>query len=262
MIAHMRLSRAVVCPPASSFANGLTSSGALGRPHLPEALYQHQQYCRALAECGLAITALHPDEAYPDGTFVEDTAVVAEQVAVLARPGAPSRAGEVSAVGAALRDLTSALEWIEPPGTLDGGDVCQVESRFLIGVSARTNEAGAAQLTRILSRHGYSAFTVDIRNHGKLLHLKSGIAYLGDNRFVVAPGFPQIDALEGYTRLEVDAEEAYAANCVRVNDEVFLAAGYPRLAARLEDLGYTVRLLNVSEFQKMDGGLSCLSIRF
>jgi dimethylargininase len=258
----MRFSRAVVCAPTSTFADGLTASGALGRPHLPRALRQHADYCRALEGCGLELTALSPDERYPDGTFVEDTAVVAPRVAILSRPGAESRTGEVSAVAAALRQLMSNLETIESPGTLDGGDVCQVEEHFLIGISGRTNEAGAEQLAQILVRHGYSASTVDIRGRGSLLHLKSGIAYLGDERFVAAPSLPRIEALAGYTRLEVDPAEAYAANCIRVNDKVLVPMGYPRIASRLSALGYSVLLLEVSEFQKMDGGLSCLSIRF
>jgi dimethylargininase len=258
----MRFSRAIVCAPAATFANGLTSSGALGRADVRKALGQHGEYCRALMECGLQITALPPDEKYPDGTFVEDTAVVAERVAVVTRPGAESRAGEVSAVAAVFRSFTLQLEKIEVPGTLDGGDVCQVGEHFLIGISGRTNEAGAAQLAGILQRHGYAASTVDIRDHGGLLHLKSGIAYLGDKRFVVSPNFPRINALQGYTRLEVAAAEAYAANCIRVNDEVLVPAGYPRITAHLKDLGYTVRLLDMSEYRKMDGGLSCLSIRF
>ena len=258
----MRFSRAVVCAPAPTFANGLTSSGALGRPDVRGALRQHREYCRALEECGLEITALPPDERYPDGTFVEDTAVIAERVAVVTRPGAESRAGEVSAVAAALARLTSKPEIIETPGTLDGGDVCQVEEHFLIGISSRTNAAGAAQLTDILVRHGYTASSVDIRNHAKLLHLKSGMAYLGDKRCVIAADFPQLDALEDYALLKVDAAEAYAANCIRVNEKVLLPLGCPRISARLKDLGYTVRALDVSEFQKMDGGLSCLSIRF
>ena len=258
----MRLSRAVVCAPAPTFANGLTSSGALGPPDLRRALGQHREYCRALEACGLGLVALPPDERYPDGTFVEDTAVVAEDVAIVTRPGAESRAGEVPAVAAALGRLRWQPEKIESPGTLDGGDVCQVEEHFLIGISSRTNEAGAAQLTDILVRHGYTTSTVDIRNHAKLLHLKSGIAYLGDERCVVAAGFPQVEALDGYALLEVDDAEAFAANCIRVNDEVFLPLGYPRIGSRLRDLGYTVRTLDVSEFRKMDGGLSCLSIRF
>lgn len=205
---------------------------------------------------------LEADEQHPDGTFVEDTAVVAARVAVATRPGAPTRAGEVGAVATALRQIRPELETMAAPGTLDGGDVCQVEEHFLIGVSQRTNEAGAKQLAAILARHGYSSSLIDIRDHKTLLHLKSGIAYLGERRFTVSADAAGLGIPEGYESIVVEEREAYAANCVRVNDSVLLAAGYPRLAARLDDLGYTVRPLEVSEFQKMDGGLSCLSIRF
>ncbi len=205
---------------------------------------------------------LAADERHPDGTFVEDTAVVAAGVAVASRPGAPTRAGEVPALAAALRPFRSDLEAIEAPGTLDGGDVCQVEEHFLIGISERTNQAGATQLAAILERHGYSCSLIDIREHRTLLHLKSGIAYLGEHRFTVSADAPALGALQGYERIVVDEAESYAANCVRANGFVLLAAGYPRLAARLDALGYAVRCLEVSEFRKMDGGLSCLSIRF
>jgi dimethylargininase len=258
----LRFSRAIARVPGHSYATGLTTSSSQGRPDLPLALAQHAAYCDALRACGLSVTLLRPDEQHPDGTFVEDTAVLTERVAVTTRPGAPSRAGEVAAVADALRQLRPELEAIEAPGTLDGGDVCQVEDHFLIGVSARTNEAGARQLARILARHGYSAALLDIRRSRSLLHLKTGIAYLGEQRLVVTPDAPDIDGLADFERLVVDGTEAYAANCVRVNDAVVVAAGYPRLAARLEQLGYVLRVLEMSEFRKMDGGLSCLSLRF
>jgi dimethylargininase len=167
----------------------------------------------------------------------------------------------VSSVAEALARLRPKLERIAAPGTLDGGDVCQVEEHFLIGVSARTNPSGAQQLADILRRHGYSASLLDIRSHPTLLHLKSGISYLGERRFTVSADAPALDGLEGFERVEVAKDEAYAANCVRVNDTVLIAAGYPRLAERLDGLGYALRTLEVSEFRKMDGGLSCLSIR-
>ena len=242
--------------------DGLTTSASQGRPDIRKALVQHDEYCNALHACGVELTVLAPDERLPDGTFVEDTAVVAGRVAVATRPGAPSRLDEVSAVAAALRQFRPELEQIEAPGTVDGGDICQAEEHFLIGVSARTNEAGATQLAGILARHGYSASLLDIRGSRSLLHLKSGIAYLGERRFTVAADVARMDALAAYERVEVDAAEAYAANCIRVNDVVLVATGYPRLAARLDELGYVVRCIDVSEFRKMDGGLSCLSIRF
>lgn len=258
----MQFSSAIVRAPGVTFADGLTTSAASGRPDFRKALEQHDAYCKALRACGLELTVLAPDERYPDGTFVEDTAVVAARVAVATRPGAPTRAGEVSTVAAALRRFRPHLELIEAPGTVDGGDICKVEEHFLIGVSARTNEAGASQLSAILTRHGYTTSLVDIRGHRTLLHLKSGIAYLGEGRFTVAADVAKIHALAAYEVVEVEATEGYAANCVRVNDVVLVATGYPRLAARLDRLGYSVRALDASEFRKMDGGLSCLSIRF
>jgi len=240
----------------------LTSSTALGAPVLERALAQHGAYCDALRASGLELTELPADEQHPDGTFVEDTAVVAERVAVVTRPGAASRAGEVGAVAEALRRFRPALESISAPGTVDGGDVCQAGEHFLVGVSARTNEAGAAQLAEILVRHGHTATLVDIRAHRELLHLKSGIAWLGGRSLTVTPGAAALAALADYDRIEVDAAEEYAANCVRVNDTVLVAEGYPRFEARLRQLGYRLHVLDMSEFRKMDGGLSCLSIRF
>ena len=257
-----QFSRAIVRLPGQSYAHGLTSTNKLGPPDLPKALEQHEQYCRALRECGLELTTLPAEELYPDGTFVEDTAVLAERVAIITRPGAASRAGEVNTIVAALSPMRSRLEQIEAPGTLDGGDICQAGEHFFIGLSARTNDEGARQLAAILEAHGYTSSTIDIRAHRTLLHLKTGIAYLGEQRCVVVPGFPQPPELAGYEIIEVNAAEAYAANCVRVNDHVFVAAGNPAISATLRLLGFRLRTLEMSEFRKMDGGLSCLSLRF
>jgi dimethylargininase len=231
-------------------------------PDVRKALEQHAAYCRALAECGLDVTVMAADDRYPDGTFVEDTFVIAERAAIATRPGAKTRVGEVASVATALRRFRPEVAQIEAPGTLDGGDICQVDHHFLIGLSARTNEAGAAQLAAILASHQYTASTIDIRSHPSLLHLKSGITYLGEHRFLVAPGFPPMRELADYDKIEVAAGEAYAANGVRVNDDVLIAAGFPRVASTLEKLKYRVRLLDMSEFARMDGGLSCLSLRF
>jgi dimethylargininase len=258
----MTYSRAIVRPPGRSYAAGLTTSAAQGRPDVERALEQHAGYCDALRACGLELTVLQADERHPDSTFVEDTAVLTERVAITTRPGAPTRAGEVGAVAAALRQFRPELESIAAPATLDGGDVCQIEEHFLIGVSARTNEAGARQLASILARHGYSAALIDIRASRSLLHLKTGITYIGEQRLLVAADAPAIDGLADYERIVVGGADSYAANCVRVNNVVLFAAGYPALAARLETLGYVLRILEMSEFRKMDGGLSCLSLRF
>jgi dimethylargininase len=240
----------------------LTTSATISAPDIGKALQQHAAYCRALAACGLDVTLMDADTQYPDGTFVEDTFVIAERVAIATRPGARTRMGEVASVAAALRRFRPRWEQIEAPGTVDGGDICQVDEHFLIGLSARTNEAGAAQLAAILARHHYSSSTVDIRRHSSLLHLKSGIAHLGERRFVMTTGFPPVDEIAEAENIEVAVTEAYAANCVRVNDEVLVAAGFPDVASALTQRGYRVRALDMTEFAKMDGGLSCLSLRF
>jgi dimethylargininase len=261
----MQFTRAIVRPPSRSFAAGLTSASE-GQPDLGRALEQHAAYVEALRSRGLHVTSLPPDAAYPDGTFVEDTAIVTGRGAVLTRPGAPSRQGEVRGMEACLRQFYAELSVIAAPGTVDGGDVCEADGHFLIGISARTNEQGAHQLAEHLRRWGYTAGFIDIRSNPALLHLKSGIAHLGDGAWVLDGGIPDVFQQQVGPAIRdpilVSPAEAYAANCVRVNDAVLVAAGYPHLSAALAERGCTLVHLEMSEFRKMDGGLSCLSLRF
>ena len=253
--------RAIVRPPDMNFAEGLTSVD-LGKPDFLTALKQHEAYCRALNECGLELITLPPNETYQDSTFVEDTAILTERCAVLTRPGAASRSGEVSLIANELVLRFSEVRSIEEPGTLDGGDICEAGNHFFIGLSHRTNEAGAQQLANILSAFEYTSDVVDIRNLNSILHLKSGIAYIGDNRMVVIKELADMDVFSSYDLILVDEDEAYAANCVQVNNRVLLASGFPKFAAQLDRLGVKTVAVDMSEFQKMDGGLSCLSLRF
>ncbi len=253
--------RAIVRKPGLNFAEGLTTSG-LGKPDLPKALVQHEAYCRALESCGLAVTVLDVDNDYPDSTFVEDTAVVIGELAVLARPGAASRMGEVQGIRNAVSEHFKRIVEISAPGTLDGGDVCQCEDRFLIGISNRTNEEGARQLSRFLKDEGHDSAFVDIRRRRDILHLKSGIAHLGDRDMVVWEELAEFAAFREYNLLRVPSSDHYAANCVRVNQFVLVAKGFPTFQKQIERAGYQALPLEVSEFQKMDGGLSCLSLRF
>lgn len=255
----MPYTRAIVRPPAATFAAGLTVSQE-GTPDLGRALAQHRAYCEALERCGLELTVLPVDPRYPDGTFVEDTAITTARGAIVTRPGAPSRAGEVDDVAAVLRDWYPDVARIVMPGTVDGGDVCDAGGHFLIGLSARTNEEGARQLTGLLGELGYRSSLIDIRGSLRLLHLKTGLGHLGDGRLVISADLPRVAALASYEVITVGDDERYAANCLRVNDRVFIAAGYPRFAARLQALGYQTVPLEMSEFRKMDGGLSCLSL--
>ncbi|HEY0340032.1 MAG TPA: arginine deiminase family protein [Steroidobacteraceae bacterium] len=258
----IRFTRALVRKPGPTFAAGLTTAGE-GAPDLAKALEQHERYCEALGRCGVAVTTAATDDRYPDGTFVEDTAVISGRMAVVTWPGAPTRQGEIGSIEAALARYSDLeLHRITAPGTVDGGDICQAGTHFFIGESKRTNAEGARQLAAILARNGYTSSVIDIRDSGTLLHLKSGIAFLGDDRMLVVPEVPAGAELARYELLQVPAGEEYAANCIRVNDHVLVAAGYPRLAAMLDGLGLPLISLDTSEYRKMDGGLSCLSLRF
>jgi len=257
----VRFGRAIVRPPARSFAGGITTAG-LGVPDLARALEQHAGYCSALGDAGLEVVSLPAEPEHPDSTFVEDTAIVTGRGVVLCRPGAASRTGEVKSMAGALRRMGIEFTAIEPPGTVDGGDVCEAGERFLIGISGRTNEEGARQLGAILAGWGYGSATIDIREVAGLLHLKTGISELGGGRLAVLESLSSLPALAGFEVVPVDGDEAYAANCVWLGDRVLVAAGFPRFAARLHASGETVVELGMSEFRKMDGGLSCLSLRF
>jgi dimethylargininase len=261
----VNFTRAIVRPPGKSFASGL-SGATEGPPDPTLALAQHAAYVGALRACGLEVTTLAPDEDYPDATFVEDTAIMTARGAILTRPGAPSREGEVRGMSRCLHNFYAELPAIAAPGSVDGGDICEADGHFLIGISARTNEQGARQLADHLARWGYTSDTVDIRSNPALLHLKSGIAYLGDGVWVADAGIEAelraLQAIRVRKVLVAAPSEAYAANCVRINDRVLVAAGYPRMIAALHAQGRRTVCLDMSEFRKMDGGLSCLSLRF
>jgi dimethylargininase len=205
---------------------------------------------------------LPPDPAFPDSTFVEDAAIVTSRGAILTRPGAPSRAGEVAALGVALGRWFPELDRITAPGTVDGGDVCEAGDHFFIGVSHRTNEAGAAQLAAWLAARGFSSSLIDIRSISGMLHHKTGISWLGGRRLIAWREVAGHRELRGWEVLPVPEGEEYAANCIRVNDVVLVAQGFPKTAALLRGLGHEVVELEMSEYRKMDGGLSCLSVRW
>jgi dimethylargininase len=257
----MQFTHAIVRPPADTFASGITASN-LGAPNLALALEQHETYCRTLERLGLSIERLPPDPDYPDSTFVEDAAIVTGKGAILTRPGAPSRAGEVTAMGESLCRWFPQLDRITPPGTVDGGDICEAGDHFFIGLSHRTNKEGAAQLARWLAQRGYTSSVVDIRGSRGMLHLKTGISWLGGRRLLAWGEIAGHEALRGWEVIQVPEGEDYAANCIRVNDAVLIAQGFPRTAALLDRLGHEVAELDMSEYRKMDGGLSCLSVRW
>jgi dimethylargininase len=255
----MQFTRAIVRRPSSNFSKGLTTS-SLGPPSPELALRQHADYCAALRECGADVMELLADPRHPDATFVEDTAVLTARGAMLTRPGAPSRLGEIEGIREVLLSIFGHVATIEPPGTLDGGDVCQAEDHFFIGLSHRTNSTGARQLADWLTGHGYTASIVDIRGT-PLLHLKSGLSYLSQMRLLVTDVLADTPLLSEFERLLVPGGEEYAANCVAINGRLLVPRGFAKVEGVLRDRDLTLVALEMSEFHKMDGGVSCLSLR-
>jgi dimethylargininase len=253
------LRNAIVRTPAPSFAHGITTAG-LGAPDYEKVLEQHEQYCAALEYCGLTVTKLPPDPQFPDSTFVEDTAVLTPEVAIITRPGAKERQGEVHGIRDALGEFYREFRTIVAPGTVDGGDILQTEREFFIGISARTNEEGARQLAGILADFGYTSTSVDIRSISKLLHLKSGISNLHGLNLVLVDSLACIGGFDEYHKIRVGTDEEYAVNCVWINGNVLLAEGFCELSSQIS--AFNPLSLDVSEFRKMDGGMSCLSLRF
>jgi len=255
--------KAMVRVPGENFAYGLTTAD-LGKPNYQLALAQHSRYCDILKSCGLQLIVLPPDPRFPDSTFVEDTAVLTDCIAVITRPGAASRLGEEESIYAELLHHydKSCIHRIQAPGTVDGGDICEADGHFFIGLSARTNLEGGRQLAAILQQAGYSSEFVDVTNIPGILHLKSGMAYLGDDVLVLMDAMADIDIFRSYQIIRVDEREQYAANCIRVNDFVVIADGFAAFEESLCRAGFRPLRCPMSEFQKMDGGLSCLSLRF
>jgi dimethylargininase len=248
---------AIVKTPGRSLVDGITAAN-LGKPDYDTALRQHAEYIAALEHCNLEVTVLEPDEGYPDSVFVEDPVVLIAECAIITRPGAPQRRGECDGIETALREWYDKIERIKPPAVLDGGDVLQIEDRFFIGQSARTDEVGIRQFASIVGEYGYSVESVPV---DEMLHLKSGAAYLGDDAVVVSGEFVGNLAFDNYRTIGLSKDETYCANCVRLNDYVIIPAGYPRSKGLITDAGFEVIEVNVSEYRKLDGGISCLSLR-
>jgi len=235
---------------------GITTSG-LGPPDYGLALGQHGEYVKALESLGVEVLVLPAAPEYPDSHFVEDTAVVTPGVVVISRPGAESRRGEAEMIEPVLARHRPTVR-IEAPGTLDGGDVLEAGENYFIGISQRTNEDGARQLGEIIEKYGAKWHTVAVKEG---LHLKSGASYLGDNTLLVNDSMAGAPEFERFEKIVTAAGEEGAANSLLINDYLLIASGFPRTKAGLEAKGVRVVELNISEMQKMDGGLTCMSIR-
>ena len=249
---------AIVRKPCKEMIHGLTTA-SMGIPDYQEAMDQHAAYVEALRICGAEVLVLEPDSDFPDSVFVEDVALCTPEFAIVTNPGAPSRNGEQLGMRTVLQSFYERIDAIEAPGTLDAGDVMMAGDHFYIGISERTNRQGADQLINILSRYKRTGKKVPLT---KMLHLKSGVSYLEKNHLLVTGEFRNYNTFREFRTIEVSDEEAYAANSLWVNNRVLVPAGFPKTRKAIESAGYETLVLDVSEFQKLDGGLSCLSLRF
>jgi len=250
---------AIVRTPGRSIDKGISNSKNLGLPNYERSIIQHQSYIDSLKKCGLDVLILEPCEEYPDSTFVEDVALITPNCTIITRPGATSRRGEVHQIESVLKQKFSNIEQIVAPGTIEGGDIMMVGDHYYIGLSERTNLEGAKQIIQILNKYGMSGSTISLKN---VLHLKTGLSYLEENNLVVCGEFIDESSLERYNQIEIPMKESYAANCIWVNESVIIPMGYQTTKKRIENLGYRVLETDVSEFKKLDGGLSCLSLRY
>ena len=226
--------------------------------NLQVAQRQHATYEATLASLGVHVHSLPADPNLPDSVFVEDAALVLDELAVITRPGVESRRNEVDAVASALHYWRS-LEWIQPPGTLDGGDILQVERQVYVGLSSRSNKDAIRQLQKILKRFGYKVQGIPVAG---CLHLKSAVTQLTQDTLLINPAWVDAGVFQGNRLIEVDPGEAYAANVLRVGETLLYQPVFPRTLERLQAAGFSLRLVDASELGKAEGALTCCSLIF
>ncbi len=217
---------------------------------------QHAEYCTALQKLGLELIWIKGDNTLSDSCFVEDTAMVFAEKAVICNMSVESRVKEVVEVAKVLEELKETY-YIKPPATIDGGDVLKIEDKAFVGLTTRTNLHAIQQLRSILENSHVGVVPVELHS---ILHLKSACTYLGDNYVILSKGYFNADLLRDFKRIVVPDGEEYAADCLAVNGTVLMAKGYPKTRKLVEKEGFSVKELDVSEFRKGDGALTCLSI--
>jgi dimethylargininase len=214
---------------------------------------QHRAYCELLAELGCEVIEIPGDAAYPDCVFIEDTAIVLDDVAVITRPGAESRRGETRASAQVLRHYRPLVE-VEAPATVDGGDVLVLGDRIYVGRSTRSNEEAREQLRRLTGRE---VIGVDV--HGAL-HLKTAVTRVSQDALLVNREWVDVEPFAGWTLIDIDPSEPFGANAMLVGDVVVYADAFPRTRALLEAQGINVRTVDASELAKAEGGVTCCSL--
>lgn len=223
-----------------------------------KAARQHREYEICLLTCGLQVISLPPDPEFPDGLFVEDPAIVLDELAVMCRPGTDSRRREVASLAEALLPFRT-IEWIREPATLEGGDVLRIGRKLFCGISRRTSPEGARQLQDLTAKFGYSVIPVPVAG---CLHLKSAICALSDDSVLANRRWIGIETFRDFRVIDVPEEEPSAANVLRIGEKILMPASFPRTRQLLGSLGFEIVTLDISELQKAEAGVTCSSLIF
>ncbi|MCP4319359.1 MAG: dimethylarginine dimethylaminohydrolase [Hyphomicrobiales bacterium] len=250
---------AITRRPATSIVDGLRAED-IGHPDLEQMLQDHAAYVSTLKSTGATVVELPPLDEFPDAVFIEDTALCLPQGAILMRPGAPSRLGEVDEIESALRTQFDIIRQIQGPGFIEGGDILVTDREILVGRSARTDAAGVAELESIVADWGHTLR--EVYTPQGVLHFKTDCSLLDAETVLSTRRLDASGCFEGYRVLCTASGEEAAANAIRFNGIVIMPAGFPRTAEMLANADYDLVEINNSECAKLDGGMSCLSLRF
>lgn len=254
-----RFSHALCRLPSKSLVDGLRAVDT-GTPDYSQFVKDHQSYVEALKMSGAEVMLLDALEAYPDAVFIEDAALCLHEGAIVMRPGAKTRLGEADEIEPWLSKVYSKVERIKGPGFIEGGDILTTETEILVGTSARTNSAGIAELKSLVEPWGYKVRVVNTPKD--ILHFKTDCSLLDSKTILSTKRLASTGCFEGYEVIEVvDGEEA-CANSIRFNDYVIMPSSFPKTQKKLEDCGYQIIEIGNTEAAKLDGGMSCLSLRF
>ncbi len=247
--------RALVRPPSIRYINALAGRPEANSIDLEKARQQHAAYCESLELAGATVECLEPLDDFPDSVFIEDNAVILEGRAVLCSMKAASRTNEVSFLADTLQSRVPVMR-LQPPVFIDGGDVLQTDDTVFVGLSQRTGTEAVEALQSLTPK---PVIPVPVKTG---LHLKTSVSFLGNKVLVIRPGCVEADCFKKFEWIEVDKDEAYAANCLAVGDSVILPAGFPKLEQRIGQQGFRTLPVAMTEFQKADGGITCLSLLF
>ncbi|WP_166417963.1 dimethylarginine dimethylaminohydrolase family protein [Cochlodiniinecator piscidefendens] len=250
---------AITRKPGISVTEGLRAIDT-GTPSLDLFLQHHADYVTALKSTGAEVTVLEPLEEFPDSVFVEDAALCLPEGAIAMRPGTPSRIGEAAVMTAVLKKLYNDVRVVEGPGFIDGGDILTTETEILVGTSARTDSAGIEELRALVADWGYTVR--ELETPEGVLHFKTDCSLLDENTILSTKRLADSGCFEGYNVIYVAEGEEPCANSIRYNDLVIMPDGFPQTEAILREAGYDVQKVGNTEAGKLDGGMSCLSLRF